>query len=106
MTEERPRQVIAGQKFVVIEELPVQLMVHWRAPWTTWVRAVLPPGSLCIVEQVAGEEADAFYATTDAVEVLQRALASERSSPKYNGCSVVVSLTAMRSLRPAGTGAL
>jgi len=79
-----------GERFVVEHETPVEVMTHWRAPFTGGNSATLPAGTVVVASYDQSSDAPGFNCIPEDYERLETALVPEadRTAAKYDGYSL------------------
>lgn len=90
--EDRPHK---GDLLVVTESLPVDFLVHWRAPLTTGGRGTLPEGTECQILDEPLPEATVLACRPVNYDEVELTLVpeSDRSTSGYDGFTVLLPLT-------------
>jgi hypothetical protein len=84
------RPVKQGERFVAARDIEVNVMTHWRAPFTGGNRATLPAGTVVAARFDQNPEAPGFTCAPEDYERLEPILvpAEDRRADNYGGYSI------------------
>jgi hypothetical protein len=79
-----------GERFIVEAETEVEVMIHWRAPFTGGNEATLPAGTVLVARYDQNPDAPGFNCVPEDHDRLEAVLVSEqdRSAENYGGYSL------------------
>jgi hypothetical protein len=83
-----------GDRYLVVEEMPVGVLTHWAAPFTGGSKAVLPAGLEFVIDFDPPPEATAVGAIPSDYDRWEPLLvgAEDRNHKKYSGYSLSVDI--------------
>jgi hypothetical protein len=91
--------VRAGDRFRSVRPMPVEGLVHWRAPLTTGFSGTLPAGSVVTAVNDVPSGRHAFQATPERYAEIEALLvpSEDREDPHYDGYHLVLPIAAVGS---------